>query len=351
MPLPIGQGRLVGPLLLLYKATGNLKALKLAGWYAESTMENCFSPEGLIKDEAANHVHSITSSLSGILSYALFTGRNDLYEHVKKVVSVGLRNATSTYGYIKEQLWISSEQGESNQVGDMIQIQLMLAQNEYPAFRYSRAEKYMRGGILPAQVLTADGYTRETENPADDAHFNMQSRAIGGFGFPNPGTHLTTEHCELNTIDITQGAVQGICAFMKNIVTCSDGKILMNLYFDADNDAAEVESGLPLVGYAKIKVKKPGLFAARIPDNIAKGSFAVSVNGGKTEYENIDGYAHIGCINAGDEIIIEFTPEHFKRCEYICHKRYEVEWFGEQACGIEPEEGLYPLFGEFPPVK
>lgn len=351
IPLPLGQGRLVGPLLLLHRATGNLKALKLAGWYAESTMEYCFSPEGLVKNEAANHVHSITSSLSGILAYALYTGRNDLYEHVKKVYVTGLRNAYSSYGYCKEQLWFPSEQGESNQVGDLIQVQLMFAQHEHSAKWYSRAEKFMRGGLLPAQVITTDGYTKANDNPESDAQYNMQERGIGGFGFPNPSCHLSGEHCELNTIDITQGSVQGICAFMKQIVTRKDEKTYLNLLFDTENEYAKVTSALPLKGQLVVEIRKGGMFAARIPERCKEGTYKITRNGKEIPYFIRDSYAEIGCVLPGDEVIIEFEPEHSKEVEFVCHKPYTVEWYGEQACGISPEEGLYPLFGEFPPIQ
>lgn len=348
LPMPLGQGRLVGPLLLLHKATGSLKALKLAGWYAHSTMEHCFSPEGLVKNQAANHVHSITSTLSGVLAYAIYVSEPKLYEHVKRVYTTGLRNAYSSYGYCKEQLWIASEQGESNQVGDLIQIQLMLAECENPALWYSRAEKFMRGGILPAQVLTTDGYTEPTEEPENDANTNMQERSIGGFGFPNPSTHLTTEHCELNTIDITQGAVQGICAFMKHVVTHCDGKTYLNLFFDGENEYAKVTSGLPLQGKVQVVIKQDALFAVRIPRHCKPDTFRVTKNGQTVSCLAVNSYANLGSAAAGDRFTIEFEPEHFKQIEHICHKPYTVEWYGEQVCGISPEEGLYPLFGNFP---
>ena len=80
IPLTMTQGRLVGPLALYYEQTADLRALTLAGWYAEETLARCFEDSGLLLDAANNHVHSITCTLSGILSYAMLTGREGGYD-------------------------------------------------------------------------------------------------------------------------------------------------------------------------------------------------------------------------------------------------------------------------------
>ena len=348
-PLPITQGRLVGPLLLMHKATGDLKALRLADWFAHSTMESCFLPGGSILDAAGTHVHSITSTLSGVLAFALHTGDIALYRRVKNVYENGLRDVYSSYGYCNETMWTERMRGESNQVGDLIQVQLMFAGHEEPALWYSRAERFMRGGILPAQVLTTDGYTAPTPEPACDAERDMQSRAIGGFGFPDPVSHiLTSEHNSLNTTDITQGAVQGICAFLSHIVTCRDGRVRLNLYFDADTDFAKVESRLPVEGRARVTVRRETLFSCRIPENCREGSFAIRINGQAAPFQAANSYAEAGMVSAGDVIDISFEPLRLEKTEYICHRPYDETWFGEQIIKISPEQGTYPLFGDFP---
>ena len=347
LALPMGQGRLVGPLVLLYQLTGEARVLRLAGGYAETTMERCFDDNGQIRDCAANHVHSITSTLTGVMAYAQLVKRQDLVQKVRRIYEVGLREAYSTYGYCKEQLWIESEQGESNQVGDLIQLFFMLAKEDNPAHWYGCAERFMRGGILPAQVLETDSYMTEVEAPESDARRRMTERAIGGFGFPNPTCHMNGEHCALNTIDITQGAAQAICAFLRQIVTKTALGLRVNLFFTAETPFASVASELPLKGRVSVTPKYGDFLAVRIPQNIENGSFCLTVDGQKRDYTVLEGYALLGKVEAGQEVCVTFQPKRLERQEYVCHKLYTVQWFGEQACGVRPLHGVYPLFGEW----
>lgn len=343
----MGQGRLVGPLVLLYQETGNTHALQLAQWYAESTMEVCFDSLGTIRDEAFTHVHSITSTLSGVLALGMATSNPVLCAQVRQIYEHGLRSAYSTYGYCKEHLYLPTQQGESNQVGDLIQIQLMLAKMESPALWYSRAEKFMRGGILPAQVLEPRQCILPTPSPQSDAQRDMEKRALGGFGFPNPSCHLTEPDSIINTIDITQGAAQAICAFSRQIVTQDPLGIRVNLLFDCDSPLAQVQSALPRKGIITITPKIDSNLAVRIPENLVPGTFTVQVNGRQCEFYELDGYAYVTKLPAGSRLELTFEPAHFLKKEFINHREYTVEWYGEQAIGVSEQEGIYPLFGDF----
>lgn len=347
IPLTMTQGRLVGPLMLYYAQTADPRALTLAGWYAGETLDRCFEDSGLLLDAANNHVHSITSTLSGVLSYAMATGREDMIQKVERIVTVGLREATSTYGYCKEQLWLESEQGESNQVGDLIQIFLMLATRGREEEWYHRAECYLRGGLFPAQVTQVD-FMENHPSPTCDADRNMASRAVGGFGFPNPTCLMCTPAQPVNTIDITQGAAQAMCEITRQIVTRKGEHLRLNLWLSWDTPAAEVVSGLPLRGGATLRMKEGGLLSLRIPQNMEPGSFALTVNGKPREWVEAGGYAFAGRVEPGDVVEAVFEPSRFVQAEYICHKRYEVTWFGEQAVAVSPVHGFRPLFGEFP---
>ena len=59
-------------------------------------------------------------------------------------------------------------------------------------------------------------------------------------------------------------------------------------------------------------------------------------------------YAFIGRVEPGDVVEAIFVPRRETQAEFICHKRYEVTWFGEQAIAVTPVEGFRPLFGDFP---
>lgn len=348
IPLTMGQGRLVGPLMLLFQQTGDLRALQLAQQYAESTLSICFEDDGRLRDAAHNHVHSITSTLSGILYYALSAGRGELARKIEKICEVGLAPATSSYGYVREQLWIESEQGESNQVGDLIQIYLMLAGLGKTAYWYGCAERFMRGGILPAQVVETDSFLKDHPNPENDSWRNMSARAIGGFGFPTPTTRFEPGKGGVNTIDITQGAAQAICAFREKIVTRDSMGIHLNLLFSAETAAASVTSHLPVEGLVEITLKEDGALWVRLPQNMEAGSFTIKCMGKELSFITCGGYAVTAKQKAEDAIAVTFTPARKVEQEHIHHVPYEVHWYGEQVTDVLPHKGVAPLFPYFP---
>ncbi len=337
-------GRLVGPLVWYYKVTGDPLALELADKYARNVMERSFTKEGLLTDFAGNHIHSITSSLSGILEYALVMKDEELTEKVWKVYEVGLREFYSSYGWCKEIAWTESDQGEVNQIGDLVQIQLLLAKEKDTRY-YSQAEIFMRSALLPSQVLEND-FIKENPSPKGDFERNMKGRIIGGFGFPTPSAHLQAPDSPINTIDITQGAVQAICRFTQHIITQTPLGIQVNLLFSWENELAKVESFLPKEGKLVIHPKKPTNLLVRIPRCIVPSSLRARANGVEIEGKRFSEYLLLPNSSTKTEFLVTFAPERYETFEFINHKPYKINWFGEQVIGISPVSGIYPLFGE-----
>lgn len=336
-------GRLVGPLFRYYKLTGDPLALELADKYARSVMQRSFTEEGLLTDLAGNHIHSITSSLSGILEYAVAINDEQLIDKVRKVYEVGLREFYSSYGWCKELAWLETDQGEVNQIGDLIQIQLLLAKARNPKY-YSQAEIFMRSALLPSQVLEND-FIEENPQPKGDFEKDMKERVIGGFGFPTPSAHLQTPHSPINTIDITQGAVQAICEFTKHIITQTDLGIQVNLLFSWENDLAKVESYLPKEGKIVISPKKPLNILVRIPKCIEPDSLHAEVNGKEIKGNRLGQYLLLPNNSNSTKFLVTFSPKLYDTMEFVYHKPYHITWFGEQVISVSPVSGLYPLFG------
>jgi hypothetical protein len=342
----VSAGRLVGALVKYYRVTGDPLALSLAGRYSQFVMGQAFTDEGLLTDRAGNHIHSITSTLSGVLDYALMAGDEPLVDAVRRAYEVGLREFYSTYGWCKEQAWLETDQGEVNQIGDLIQVQLLLARARDPKY-YAQAETFMRSALLPSQVLE-DGFIEDNEKPKGDFERDMKRRIIGGFGFPTPSAHLQTPHSPINTVDITQGAVQAMCEFTRHIITQDDLGVRVNLLFTWENDMAKVESALPEEGRLAVTVKRPANLLVRVPERIAAGSLRASSGGAAVEGTREGLYLLLRNAKAGARFEITFAPERYNTQEHVYHKPYEVSWFGEQAVGIAPVAGVYPLFGKWP---
>ncbi len=353
---PGDTGRLIGALLNLYDASGDERALTLAGDIAGNAFKWFRAGTGSIAN-AGTHIHSITSTLSGLLEYAYLTDDTALVDLVRDVYEgeTGLPLVMSSTGWIKEQINVAGEvQGEVNQIGDVIEIQLLFAKNEKSerAEWYGAAETFMRSALLPSQVLD-DSFFTTAKDPESDAYANIAERAIGGFGFPMPSAHLQSRSSPIDTIDITQGAVQAISYFTEHIAYTEDDVLWVNLLFDWENEFARVESRLPLLGKVQVTPKQDGPVRIRAVGGTAKQGIRVYVNGSKADFLLKDGYVTVENVKAGDAVYLDFDlrsesySETFYRgtpqeCEYTVYR------YGEQVVAVTPVVGVYPLYRDWP---
>jgi len=155
---------------------------------------------------------------------------------------------------------------------------------------------------------------------------------------------MQKEDSAINTIDITQGAVQAICEFTKHIITESELGIMVNLLFSWENGLAAVRSDLPKEGRIVITPKAAKNILVRIPERIKPASLRIDCGNEPVDYFMLDRYAVIRNLQAGLSYEVKFIPETCEEDEFIYHKPYQVRWFGEQVTGINPVEGIYPLF-------
>ena len=349
---PQMSGRLVGGLMLIREKLGLAKAFAEAGWYTKSAL-TCFHDDGRFKKMAGTHVHSITSTLSGMLWYAIESNDTAAIDKLKKIYDhkEGLGGIMTSWGWIIEQINVNgANQGEVNQVGDIIQFQLLLADYENSAVWYSRAENFMRGMLLPSQTLNAD-FIREKTQPEGDFDTNMTQRVLGGWGFPMPTHHLESDTSPISTIDITQGAIQSIARFTQHIATRENNTTYVNLLFGWDNEVATVKSRLPLEGKLEVTPKQAGDLLVRIPANIQEDSLKVYIADKEVPYTLENGYMKLADAKAAEPVYIKFTPMFVTTTETVAYtgKTYTVCRLGEQVVEITPNKrGVYYLYEDFP---
>ena len=95
-------------------------------------------------------------------------------------------------------------------------------------------------------------------------------------------------------------------------------------------------------------VKQPRNLLVRVPDKIAAGTLKVSANGKVVEGTRVGIYLSLPNDRRGTTFTVTFGPERYDTFEHVYHKPHQVSWFGEQVIGISPQEGVYPLYGEWP---
>ena len=346
---PMTMGRLTGPLMQLYRVTGDKRALEWAGCYAKGTLD-IFTDEGVLTEKSGTHVHSITSSMSGAADYALTVGDHAMLEKLKRALvhPEGIRGLMTSYGWVKEQVRVpNTRQGECNQIGDLLQLRLTLAQYERPAYWYGTVEHHLRSMLLPAQIQNP-AFIREKPTATCDADREITRRAMGGFGFPMPAAHLEWDWSAINSLDITQGACQAIVAVMEHIVQRREDGLQINLLFDHCTPEVEVCSELPVTGHVSVLPHQSGSLRLRVPNNIEPDSLRITLRGEPTVFTLKEGYALLPEVPAGCRVDMYVTPTLSQHHEQAIGMDYTVQCYGEQVISVTPIEGVYPLYGDFP---
>ncbi len=247
--------RLVDPLLAHHRLTTNPLALELAGQYARAGVEELFLPNGVFAPmhRSSGHVHSITSSLSGITEYALLTGDGAMLGALCRRHGDGVPEHFSSWGWGDEVYpdHPADEigRGEMNQTGDVIRSALHLGAAGHHEY-HGLAERYLRSMVLPTQHTeeTLAEFAREVDEPEGDFRRDVLYRAAGGYAMQLPNDRMQPGSWPLATIDITSGTVHAMAECWRHRCTVVGSEHRLNLLFDYEDEAIAVDSHLPLQG-------------------------------------------------------------------------------------------------------
>lgn len=259
-----GVGRAIGPLTKLYDATGFGAALELARDLAAHATDRFFLADGSYDaDRLGAHTHSTTCTLSGLALLGSTTSDMGLINRVRAFYDNGLRVIRDEVGWVRERHHpnFHPEQGEMNNVGDVIETALILGRYFGDTY-FEDAERFLRSQLLPSQVRDLSFMD---EAPGGDERRDLRTRLLGLFGFNAVYGHLPLGKNEVTpSIDIVGGATASLCAAQREVAETSGGVTRINLLFDYESDAVRVES--PYTGAAlRITPKVDGDIAVRVP--------------------------------------------------------------------------------------
>ncbi|MCY3896144.1 MAG: hypothetical protein OXG17_06730 [Chloroflexi bacterium] len=269
-----GVGRAIGPLTKLYDATGSGAALDVAQDLAAHAMDRFFMSDGSYDaDRLGAHTHSTTCTLSGLALLGSVTDDMRLLERVQSFYDNGLRVIRDEVGWVRERHHpnFHPEQGEMNNVGDVIETALILARYFGDSY-FEDAERYLRSQLLPSQVRDLSFMD---EVSGGDERCDLRTRLLGLFGFNAVYGHLPLGKNEVTpSIDIVGGATASLCAAQRAVATTSGGMTRINMLLDFENHAVRVES--PYTGKAlRITPKTTGDVGVRVPSWADVGAMAV----------------------------------------------------------------------------
>lgn len=259
-----GVGRAIGPLTKLNQATGSGDALELAQDLSAHAIERFFLADGSYDaDRLGAHTHSTTCTLSGIALLASVTDDLGLLGRVRAFYDNGLGVIRDEVGWVRERHHPSfhPEQGEMNNVGDVIETALILGCYFGDAY-FEDAERYLRSQLLPSQVRDLSFMD---EAPGGDERRDLHTRLFGLFGFNAVYGHLPLGKNQVTpSIDIVGGATASLCAAQRAVATTSGGVTRVNMLFDFESDAVRIKS--PYTSDAlRITPKMAGDIAVRVP--------------------------------------------------------------------------------------
>lgn len=343
--------RMVDPLLAYYDCTGDPLAMKLAGLYARRGLAEMFTPEGRFASmaQSSGHVHSITSSLSGITAYALNTGERDMLDACVRIMDHGVPDYFSSWGWgdevFPEHPANEVSRGEINQTGDVIRTALLLGEAGYPRF-YELAERYLRSMVLPTQHHEAElrRFLKDKEQPADDSERNVLDRTVGGYAMQLPNDRMRKGDWPLSTLDITSGAVHAMSECYRHRVDVHEGICSVNLFFDCENDHINLKSGLPFEGRLDFTMKQPvSMLRVALPPWVAPETLEATINKKTLALEINAGYILFGALNPEDTGTLRFAVPCRREKEQVDGTQYTTTWIGSQIIDILPHGEVSPL--------
>jgi hypothetical protein len=347
-PNAVTNGRAVGALVEYYKATGSKAALKLADLWARGTLKRSFAESGEFKPqpnpESTGHIHSLTSSLSGIAMYAAETKDAEMLDWCARILDVGVPPYSSSWGWMVEGMHGDRFKGEMNQTGDVIRTALTLARAGQRKY-FELAERWCRNMLLHAQHREEElmQYMVEIPNPPSDRERDVLSRNIGGYGIKLPNARMQKGHWCLSTLDITSGVVHALCECWRSRAEVNENAVRIDLLFDYNDDDIELKSSLPLVGKLRFFKKSDKDLYVRVPEWVDTKTLRVEIQGTTVKNPAIrDGYLHVTSKKGSIGTVWFDVPRRVER-EKLEDGVYTVTWWGNQVIDIVPRGEVSPI--------
>lgn len=277
-----GVGRAIGPLVKYYRATQYRPALELAGILKDKAVAEFFTPSGEFSAALfGSHVHSTTCVMSSLAQFADLTKDTGLMRRVQQFFDNGLKQISDDLGWSPDGTDDPvTDRGEVNNTGDIVETALLLGASLDSSY-YQRAERILRGHLLPCQLRDVS-WIRNPPNPkGEDGKRDIAQRHLGAFGFPAPYGHQPVGAKSIGfNMDVVGGAVGSLCEAWRAATTFDDTGHRVNLLFDRETDAVSVKSAYPH-GTLRVEVRKAASLFVRLPNWVSQRD--VTFDGAESE--------------------------------------------------------------------
>lgn len=276
-PFVSGLARAIGPIVKYHRATGSPAALDLAIRLKESLLQLGFTADGSYDlERLGHHTHSITCAMSSLAQLADLTHDADLMERVRAFYGRGLKEISDDLGWSIENgvPEANPDRGEANNTGDILETALLLGEWGDPA-GYHRAERILRGHLLPSQLRDVSFIDQPPNPDGIDGLRDVARRHVGAFGFPAPYGHHPLDYPVISfNMDIVGGAVASLCEAWREVARTGDGQQRINLLFDYESDTLKIQTD-DGSGRLHVQTAGPGRLLVRIPPWVDNTEIAI----------------------------------------------------------------------------
>ena len=345
---PHMEGRTVDALVRYYRMSGDDVALETARLITDFALKQCFTEKGELTELAGTHGHSINVLVTGMIDLAMETRDAVMLMRARRAFDVGLARFNSSFGWSMEGLHRNVLRGEANNTGDLLRGALLLGQAGFPEY-FGRAERILRGHLLPSQLRRVDAFSNNAL-AAEDRLRSLASRVRGGFGIPTPNDLQVEPTAPLCIYDITSGAVDALCETWRAALQTGAGEVRVHLLFGAERDGVTVRSELSREGRVVVDDRSGRALQVRLPAWVPASEISVQVNGAVTATPLADSYLQVGGTGAAQSVVMQFPLREERTVETMAGQAFTIDWRGDQIVAMSPPEVPNAAGAPIPPV-
>jgi hypothetical protein len=241
-------------------------------------------------------------------------------------------------------------------VSDLMHVCAYLGRGGH-SLRYDLVERTLRNFLPQEQFFIDDRFLqlwRQQSYPDHDRQLALVRRLEGGFlcrttpsdrwALPGrPEGPISLEGCCPPT------GMTGLYLAWKEIVRATSKGVFVNMAFNRDCSEATVVSFLPDQGRLTVVPKRAGAFYVRIPGFAPHGQVTAWRNGRKSRAITWSGdYVTFRAAKKGEELTVTYPLVTCVQTVHRAGKDYTIHWKGNSLTGIEPRDGVWPLFKDIP---
>jgi hypothetical protein len=339
---------IVEPFVRYYEVTGDREMLNIARGLADGRLQ------GYATGHDTGHTHSHWHGLIGVAHLGAVTGEKKYLDWVENqfdrwnplMTDYGWFEAIGNYGA-----------SETCAVADLMHVCIYLGRAGRST-RYDLVERTLRN-YLPQEQFFIDDDTflqlwRERNYEDRDKQMALMRRLEGGFlcrttpsdrwALPGaPEGPVSLEGCCPPT------GMTGLYLAWRDIVRKTDRGVFVNMAFNRDCAEATVISFLPDQGRMTVVPRQAGRFHVRVPGFVPHDRVSAWRNGRKNSMVAWTGdYVTFAAARKGEELTVTYPLVRFDQKLHRAGRDYTFHWKGNAMTGIEPKEGVWPLFKKIP---